>query len=155
MSLVFSVTSPLIFLFYYTLNSFSVVEKREVWRLMTVSPLNTQANEYCSWPKQTQQAVNMVCFLDSLCLCFTELTARGQAAPELRRLVSGFPPWRPGFKSGSGHVGFCDGRKWGWGRFSPRTSVVSPANLHSICFSTIIFTITRGWHNRPGVTECQ
>jgi hypothetical protein len=28
---------------------------------------------------------------------------------------------------------------------------VSPANLHSICFSTIIFTITRGWHNRPGV----
>jgi hypothetical protein len=26
-----------------------------------------------------------------------------------------------------------------------------PANLHSICFSKIIFTITRGWHNRPGV----
>jgi hypothetical protein len=26
-----------------------------------------------------------------------------------------------------------------------------PANLHSICFSTIIFTITRGWHNRPRV----
>jgi hypothetical protein len=24
-------------------------------------------------------------------------------------------------------------------------------NLHSICFSTIIFTITRGWHNRPGM----
>jgi hypothetical protein len=48
-------------------------------------------------------------------------------------------------------VGFCDGQKSRWGRFSPRTSV-SPANLHSICFSTIIFTITRGcWHNRPGV----
>jgi hypothetical protein len=47
-------------------------------------------------------------------------------------------------------VGFCDGQKWRWGRFSPRTSV-SPANPHSICFSTIIFTITRGWHNRPGV----
>jgi hypothetical protein len=28
---------------------------------------------------------------------------------------------------------------------------VSPADLHSICFSTIIFTITRGWHDRPGV----
>jgi hypothetical protein len=28
---------------------------------------------------------------------------------------------------------------------------VSPANLHSICFSTIIFTITRGWQNMPGV----
>jgi hypothetical protein len=54
------------------------------------------------------------------------------------------------FKPGSGHVGFCDGQKWRWGRFSSRTSV-SPANLHSICFSTIIFTITRGWHNRPGV----
>jgi hypothetical protein len=25
------------------------------------------------------------------------------------------------------------------------------ANLHSTCFSTIIFTITRDWHNRPGV----
>jgi hypothetical protein len=60
-------------------------------------------------------------------------------------------PRRPGFKPGSGHVGFCDGQKWRWGRFSPRTSV-SPANLHSICFSIIIFIITRGWHNRPGVT---
>jgi hypothetical protein len=68
----------------------------------------------------------------------------------LRRIVAGFPPRRPAFKAGSGHVGFCDGQKWRWGRFSPRTSV-SPANLHSICFSTIIFTITRGWHNRPGV----
>jgi hypothetical protein len=57
---------------------------------------------------------------------------------------------RPGFKTGSGHVGFCDGQKWRWGRFSPRTSV-SPANLHSIYFSTIIFIITRSWHNRPGV----
>jgi hypothetical protein len=47
-------------------------------------------------------------------------------------------------------VGFCDGQKWRWGRFSPRTSV-SPANPHSICFSTMIFTVTRGWHNRPGV----
>jgi hypothetical protein len=28
---------------------------------------------------------------------------------------------------------------------------VSLANIHSIYFSTIIFTITRGWHNRPGV----
>jgi hypothetical protein len=52
--------------------------------------------------------------------------------------------------SGLGHVGFCDGKKRRWGRFSPRTSV-SPANLHSICFSTIIFTMTRGWHNTPGV----
>jgi hypothetical protein len=41
-------------------------------------------------------------------------------------------------------VGFCDGQKMALGK-------VSPANLHSICFSTIIFPITRGWHNRPGV----
>jgi hypothetical protein len=54
------------------------------------------------------------------------------------------------FKPGFGHVGFCDGQKWRWSRFSPRTSV-SRANLHSTCFSTIIFTITWGWHNRPGV----
>jgi hypothetical protein len=67
------------------------------------------------------------------------------------RLVAGFPPRRPGFKPGSGHVGFCDGQKWHWGRFSQRRTSVSPTNLHSICFSTIIFTITRGWHNRPGV----
>jgi hypothetical protein len=59
--------------------------------------------------------------------------------------------WRPGFKPGSGHVGFGDGQKWRWGRFSPSRTSVSPANLHSICFSTIIFTITRGWQNRPGV----
>jgi hypothetical protein len=35
-----------------------------------------------------------------------------------------------------------------------RKSVVSrrPSELeHSICFSTTIFTITRSWHNRPGV----
>jgi hypothetical protein len=57
-----------------------------------------------------------------------------------------FKPRRPGFKPAYGHVGFCDGQKWRWGMFSPRT-LVSPANLHSICFSTIIFTITRGWHN--------
>jgi hypothetical protein len=28
------------------------------------------------------------------------------AAPQLRRLVAGFPPWRPGFEHGYGHVGF-------------------------------------------------
>jgi hypothetical protein len=26
--------------------------------------------------------------------------------------VAGFPPRRPRFKPGSGHVGFCDGQKW-------------------------------------------
>jgi hypothetical protein len=63
---------------------------------------------------------------------------------------AGFPPRRPGFKLGSAHVGFFNGQKWRRGNLSPRTSV-SLANLHCICFSTIIFTITRGWHNRPGM----
>jgi hypothetical protein len=37
---------------------------------------------------------------------------KGWAAPWLRRLVAGFPPRRPGFKPGSGHVGFCDRQRW-------------------------------------------
>jgi hypothetical protein len=69
-------------------------------------------------------------------------------ATSVEQLTTGWR--RPGFKPGSGHVEFCNGQKWRWGSFSARTSV-SPANLHSICFSTNIFTITRGWHNRPGV----
>jgi hypothetical protein len=40
-------------------------------------------------------------------------------------------------------VGFCDGQKWGWGRFSPSTSVY-PANLHSTNFSTITLTYHPG-----------
>jgi hypothetical protein len=42
--------------------------------------------------------------------------------------------------------------KWRWCRFyfSEYFGFLS-GNLHSICFSAIIFTITRGWHNRPGV----
>jgi hypothetical protein len=95
---------------------------RETQSCYRITQLNVQAKSKCYW-------------------C---------AAPYLRRLVTGFPPRRPGFKPRSGPVGFCDGQKWRWGRFSPR-SLVSPANLHYVCFSTIIFTITRGWHNRPGV----
>jgi hypothetical protein len=40
-------------------------------------------------------------------------------------------------------VGFCDGQKWRWGRFSPRTSV-SPAYLHSTNFSTVTITYHPG-----------
>jgi hypothetical protein len=72
-------------------------------------------------------------------------------ASQIKKIVVGFSPRRPGFKPGSYHVGFCDGQKWRWGRFSPPRTSVSPANLYSICFSTIIFTITRVWHNMPGV----
>jgi hypothetical protein len=81
----------------------------------------------------------------------TVQSVSGDRTPDLSdkwRMTVGRGCYAP--PSGSGHVGFCDGQKWHWSRFSPRTSV-SPANLHSICFSTIIFTITRGWHSRPGV----
>jgi hypothetical protein len=35
--------------------------------------------------------------------------------------------------------------------FSENFGLFPLHNLHSICFSTIIFTITRGCHNRPGL----
>jgi hypothetical protein len=34
--------------------------------------------------------------------CFTFMLA----TPKLKRLVTGFPPWRPGFAPGAGQVGF-------------------------------------------------
>jgi hypothetical protein len=57
------------------------------------------------------------------------------AEPKLRRLVADYPPRRPGFEPGSGHVGFVVDKE-AWDRFSPSTSV-SPANLHSTNCSTI------------------
>jgi hypothetical protein len=35
-----------------------------------------------------------------------QLTSTVLAVPQLRQLVFGFPPWRPGFEPKSGHVGF-------------------------------------------------
>jgi hypothetical protein len=86
--------------------------------------------------------------------CFTGLhgvTSHKRAAPQLRRLVAGFPPRRPGFKPGSGHVGFCDGQKWRWGRFSSENFGFPCQSTFHLLLHKIIFTITRGWHNRPGV----
>jgi hypothetical protein len=65
--------------------------------------------------------------------------------PELKQLVTGFPPRRPGFASGQS-MWVLWWTKRHWGRFSPSTSV-SPANHHSTKFSILI--ITRGWQNRP------
>jgi hypothetical protein len=59
------------------------------------------------------------------------------AAPQLKRLVAGFPSLWPGFDPGSGEVGFVVD-KWRSGRFSPSTSV-SPASLHSTNCSRITF----------------
>jgi hypothetical protein len=74
-----------------------------------------------------------------------------KAVLSLKRLVAGFPPRRPGFEPGSGKWDLW-WTKWGWGRFSPSTSV-SPANLHSAQFS--IITISRGGYNRPVVADAQ
>jgi hypothetical protein len=60
---------------------------------------------------------------------------------DYKRLVTGFPPRRPGFKPGSGHVGFVVD-KVTMGQFSPSTSV-SPANLHSTSYTTL--TLIWGW----------
>jgi hypothetical protein len=50
---------------------------------------------------------------------------------QIKVIYKRFPPRRPGFKPGSGHVGFCDGQKWCWGRFSPITSVPLPICIPS------------------------
>jgi hypothetical protein len=99
-----------------------------------------------SWPRLRKWYMLLSSFGNTCCrLIMNDGCATAQAVS--CRLPTAEPP---GFKPGSGHVGFCDGQTWRWGSFSPRTSV-SPTTLHSICFSTIIFTITRGWHNRSGM----
>jgi hypothetical protein len=62
--------------------------------------------------------------------------------PELKRLVTGFPPWRSILVLVKWDLWWT---KWRWGRFSLST-LVSPANLHSTKFSIII--ITWGRYNR-------
>jgi hypothetical protein len=52
-----------------------------------------------------------------------------KAVPQLRRLVAGFPPRRPGLEPRSGHVGFVVDEV-ALGQVFPSTSV-SPANFHS------------------------
>jgi hypothetical protein len=84
----------------------------------------------------------------------TRLKAREDFISFSRRASFISPPRRPRFKPGSGHVGFCDGQKWRWGRFSPRTSV-SPPNLHSICFSTIIFISPEAGTTGQEWPQCQ
>jgi hypothetical protein len=63
-----------------------------------------------------------------------------KAAPQLKRLVAGFPPWRPGFDPGSGQVGFVEDKVALGQIFSEYFGFF--ANLHSTKFSIII--ITRG-----------
>jgi hypothetical protein len=72
------------------------------------------------------------------------------AAPKLKRLVAGFPPQRTSFKPGSVHVGFCDGQKWRWGRFSPSTWFPLPIFIPPISPQSPSLII-RGWYNRPVV----
>jgi hypothetical protein len=61
------------------------------------------------------------------------------------------PPRRPGFKPGSGHVGFCDGQKWRW-RAGFLRELRSPLPIYIPSASPQSSSlITRGWHKRPGV----
>jgi hypothetical protein len=61
--------------------------------------------------------------------------------------VSSGLPRRPGFKPGSVHLEFCDGQKWRWGRFSPRTSGF---HLRQSTFYLLLHNHLH-YHPRPGV----
>jgi hypothetical protein len=69
----------------------------------------------------------------------------GKFTQDFRRLVSDFPPWRPGFYPWS--CGICGGQS---DRFPPSTSV-SPPNSHSTDCSTIIIIIIIIYH--PGLVQ--
>jgi hypothetical protein len=76
----------------------------------------------------------------------------GRAAPQLRRLVVGFPPRQPGFEPGVWSCGICDGQS-GAGAGSlrvlwfPLPTFISHQLLHNL--SSVIW----GWYNtrRPVV----
>jgi hypothetical protein len=57
---------------------------------------------------------------------------------KLKRLVAGFPPRRPGFKPGSGHVGFVVDK------VAPGQVFSEYFGLHSTNFSTITITYNPG-----------
>jgi hypothetical protein len=68
-----------------------------------------------------------------------------QAATQLKRLVSGFPPRRPGFEPGSDQVGFVVD-KVALGRvFSEYFGFPCQSSFHQI----LHLKITRGRYNRP------
>jgi hypothetical protein len=69
------------------------------------------------------------------------------AMPQHRLSVAGFPPRRPGFELGSGHVDLW-WTKWHWGRFSPSTSVPLPILIPPIAQQSSS-SIVRGWYDRP------
>jgi hypothetical protein len=87
----------------------------------------------------------------SVLLVVMEKTARytnpsvENAAPQLRRLVVGFPPRRPGFDARSGLMVFVVD-KMRWGRFSLSTSGSRP-NSHC----TNLFTLIIVYH--PGLVQ--
>jgi hypothetical protein len=67
------------------------------------------------------------------------------AAPQLKRLVAGFPPLRPGFDPGSGQVGFVVDKMALGQVFSEYFGFPCQSSFHRK-FS--ILTITRGRYNR-------
>jgi hypothetical protein len=75
---------------------------------------------------------------------------RAWTVPVLKRLVSGFPPRRPGFEPGSSHVGFVVDKVVLGQVFSEYFSF--PANLYSPPISPQSPSpIIWGWYNRAEV----
>jgi hypothetical protein len=78
----------------------------------------------------------------------------GVAAPLLKRLVAGFPPWRPGFDPGVWSSGICGGQSGAGADFLrvlrfPLPIFIPPIAPQSP--SPIIW----GWYNRPEVAAVQ
>jgi hypothetical protein len=66
-----------------------------------------------------------------------------QAMPQLKRLVAGFPPWRPGLKPG-----ICGGQSGTGAGFIQELQFLLPIFIPSISPQSPS-PITRGWCNRP------
>jgi hypothetical protein len=69
-----------------------------------------------------------------------------QAMPQLRQLVAGFSPWRPGFKPGSGHVGFVVDKVALGQVFSEYFGFPRQFEFHRLLHHHHVIW---GWYNRP------
>jgi hypothetical protein len=101
------------------------------WKPLTITGILTALASSATEPWFLQCRFPLL--IMSVCgLCsFIHSSVHGATTQE----PAGFPPRRPGFKPGAGHMWFM-ADKVALGRFPPSTSV-SPVNLHSTTCSTI------------------